>query len=63
MIRRALPMMILALALPAVALAAQRPVPGSADDELVQMGRAIPGFGGMFYDAQGYPNVDRKSVV
>src|SRR5579864_6988906 len=49
-------MMILALALPGVVLA-QRPVPGSADDELVQMGRAIPGFGGMFYDAQGYPNV------
>ncbi len=56
MIRRALSMMILALALPGVVLA-QRPVPGSADDELVQMGRAIPGFGGMFYDAQGYPNV------
>jgi hypothetical protein len=55
--RRALSLLILALAFPCVALAAQRPVPGSADDELVQMGRAIPGFGGMFYDAQGYPNV------
>lgn len=27
------------------------------DDELVEMGRAIPGFGGLFYDAEGYPNV------
>jgi len=57
LIHRALSMMVLALALPGVVLAAQRPVLGSADDELVQMGRAIPGFGGMFYDAQGYPNV------
>jgi hypothetical protein len=57
-IRRALSMMILALALPGVALAAHRPAPpGSADDELVRMGRTIPGFGGMFYDAEGYPNV------
>ncbi len=56
MIRRALSMMILALALPGV-LAAQRPEPRSVDDELVEMGRAIPGFGGMFYDAAGYPNV------
>jgi hypothetical protein len=57
-IRRALSMMILALALPGVVLAAQRPEPPNpVDDELVQMGRAIPGFGGLFYDAEGYPNV------
>ncbi|HEY4594503.1 MAG TPA: hypothetical protein VIJ61_18940, partial [Thermoanaerobaculia bacterium] len=58
MIRRAFSMMILALALPGVALAAQRPEPmNPVDDELVQVGRAIPGFGGLFYDAEGYPNV------
>jgi hypothetical protein len=51
-------MMILALALPGVALAARHPAPpGSADDELVRMGKAIPGFGGLFYDAEGYPTV------
>jgi hypothetical protein len=51
-------MVILALALPSIALAAQRPEPmNPVDDELVQMGRAIPGFGGLFYDAEGYPNV------
>ncbi|HEY4561533.1 MAG TPA: hypothetical protein VIJ36_01050, partial [Thermoanaerobaculia bacterium] len=58
MIRRALSMVILALALPSIALAAQRPEPmNPVDDELVQIGRAIPGFGGLFYDAEGYPNV------
>jgi len=58
LIRRALSMMILALALPGIALAAQRPEPmNPVDDELVQMGRAIPGFGGLFYDAEGYPNI------
>jgi hypothetical protein len=58
LIRRALSMVILALALPSIALAAQRPEPmNPVDDELVQIGRAIPGFGGMFYDAEGYPNV------
>src|SRR4051795_5203576 len=51
-------MVILALALPSIALAAQRPEPmNPVDDELVQIGRAIPGFGGLFYDAEGYPNV------
>lgn len=30
---------------------------GSADEELIRMGREIPGFGGLFYDEQGYPNV------
>lgn len=30
---------------------------GSVDDELVRMGREIPGFGGLYYDAQGRPNV------
>jgi hypothetical protein len=29
----------------------------SADEELVRMGREIPGFGGLFYDEQGRPNV------
>lgn len=58
MIRRALSMLILALALSGLALAAQRPEPmNPVDDELVQMGQAIPGFGGLFYDAEGYPNV------
>jgi hypothetical protein len=58
LIRRALSMMVLALALPGLALAVQRPEPmNPADDELVQMGQAIPGFGGLFYDAEGYPNV------
>jgi hypothetical protein len=57
-IRRTISMTILALALPGVVLAAHRPEPRNlADDELVQMGRAIPGFGGLFYDAEGYPNV------
>ena len=31
--------------------------PNPVDDELVRMGKAIPGFGGMFYDAEGYPTV------
>jgi hypothetical protein len=30
---------------------------GSVDEELVRMGREIPGFGGLFYDAGGYPTV------
>jgi hypothetical protein len=36
-----------------------RPLPpgNPGDDELVEMNRAIPGFGGLFYDAEGYPNV------
>ena len=29
----------------------------SVDDELVQMGREIPGFGGLYYDERGRPNV------
>lgn len=58
MIRRALSMLILALAFPGVVLSAQRTdPPSSVDNELVQMGRAVPGFGGLFYDAEGYPNV------
>ena len=50
------------LALAAAALAS--PVAGdgdgprrSADQELARMGREIPGFGGLFYDEQGRPNV------
>jgi hypothetical protein len=30
---------------------------GSADDELVRMGREIPGFGGLYFDERGRPNV------
>ncbi|MFY9823862.1 MAG: hypothetical protein WAM82_20955 [Thermoanaerobaculia bacterium] len=29
----------------------------SVDDEFVRMGREIPGFGGLYYDEQGRPNV------
>jgi hypothetical protein len=29
----------------------------SVDDELVQMGHEIPGFGGLYYDREGRPNV------
>jgi len=49
----------LCLALPAAVLAAPlRPAPaGSSDDEMIQMGKSLPGFGGMFYDDAGYPNV------
>lgn len=68
MIRRALlfatTILAIHLALPGAASAAvpRNPV----DDELVQMGKAIPGFGGMFYDADGYPTVylrDPKAPV
>lgn len=58
MIRRALSLALLAFALPGLALAASRQdPPGSVDDELIQMGRTIPGFGGLFYDAEGVANV------
>jgi hypothetical protein len=30
---------------------------GSVDDELVRIGREIPGFGGLFYDEQGRPTL------
>jgi len=36
---------------------ARPPLPGSVDEELLRMGREIPGFGGLFYDAEGYPTV------
>lgn len=49
------------LAVAAVVLAAHlasaAPAFSSADDELVRMGREIPGFGGLFYDEQGRPTV------
>jgi hypothetical protein len=45
--------LLLALAAPA---SGQGPVP-SVDDDLLRMGREIAGFGGLFYDAQGVPNV------
>jgi hypothetical protein len=51
-------MTVLALALPGAVLAVPpSSPPGSADDELIRMGRSIPGFGGLFYDAEGYPTV------
>jgi hypothetical protein len=37
--------------------AAAPPLDRSADAELVRMGREIPGFGGLYYDEQGRPNV------
>jgi hypothetical protein len=30
---------------------------GSVDEELARMGREVPGFGGLFYDPEGRPNV------
>src|SRR3954466_8138321 len=30
---------------------------GSVDDELARMGREVAGFGGLFYDQEGRPNV------
>jgi hypothetical protein len=53
---------VLLLHLAPAAPAAAGPAPGAApaanvDGELVRMGREIPGFGGLFYDAEGYPTV------
>lgn len=42
---------------PAPAEAASAAPAWSTDNELVRMGREIPGFGGFYYDAQGRPNV------
>ncbi len=46
---------------PAGGVAAAPPRDGgrvrSVDDELVRMGRGIPGFGGLYYDERGWPNV------
>src|SRR5215203_4420438 len=58
-------MVALVFSLAFVGGAAAAPPPGegpegpvrSADDELVLMGREIPGFGGLYYDEQGRPNV------
>jgi hypothetical protein len=48
----------LCLALPAAVHAAPlRPAPATSDDELIAMGKSLPGFGGMFYDDAGYPTV------
>ncbi|MFL6196176.1 MAG: hypothetical protein ACJ75H_18495 [Thermoanaerobaculia bacterium] len=61
MIRRVLPIVTAALAVQLSLAAGAVPLrpyaanPG--DDEMVEMNRAIPGFGGLFYDADGYPNV------
>lgn len=64
MLRRLLPSWIVLLAIPltlgGVALASPLPEGGpvrSIDDELVQIGREIPGFGGLFYDEQGRPTL------
>jgi hypothetical protein len=49
---------ILASASPAPSLPAPGEGPAkSVDQELARMGREIPGFGGLFYDEQGRPNV------
>src|SRR6185295_7218467 len=49
---------LLALAQPARSLPVSGESPArSADRELARMGREIPGFGGLFYDGQGRPNV------
>lgn len=42
---------------PAEPAFARSPLPGSVDEELLRMGRETPGFGGLFYDAEGYPTV------
>lgn len=48
----------LAPARPALSLPASGESPArSVDQELVRMGREIPGFGGLYYDQQGRPNV------
>ncbi len=49
---------LLASALPVRSLPAHGEGPAkSVDQELARMGREIPGFGGLFYDEQGRPNV------
>lgn len=45
-----------ASAIPPVGSSGEAPVL-SVDDELVRIGRQIPGFGGLFYDEQGRPSV------
>lgn len=63
--RRLLPAVTAALAFLALAGSASSlpPMSGdegqvrSVDDELIRMGRQIPGFGGLFYDAEGRPSV------
>jgi hypothetical protein len=64
MLRRLFPVSVMLLtihlALAGVAFAfpasAGSPV-GSVDEELARMGREVPGFGGLFYDQEGRPNV------
>jgi len=48
--------LVLSLAFAASGASGEGPV-GSVDEELVRMGRQIPGFGGLYYDEQGRPNV------
>jgi hypothetical protein len=54
--RLILALISLQLASTGAALAAE-PALDSVDGELVRMGRQIPGFGGLFYDSEGRPNV------
>ena len=48
--------LVFCLRLRGEAAAAPGPV-RSIDDELIRIGREIPGFGGLYYDEQGRPNV------
>ncbi|HEX6904930.1 MAG TPA: trypsin-like serine protease [Thermoanaerobaculia bacterium] len=57
MTRRALSTATLALMLPLALAGALCAQAGPYDDELVRMGKSIPGFGGLFYDEEGIPNV------
>lgn len=57
--RRMLPVLVflvLASSASAIPPFSEGPV-RSVDDELLRIGRQIPGFGGLFYDAQGRPSV------
>lgn len=60
------PLVALALALSGVPtdLQATSPArPFTYDDELAQMAEEIPGFGGLYYDEEGFPNVYVKDVA
>lgn len=64
MSRRLVPALIAVLSIPLMSggVALSSPPAGegpvrSVDDELLRIGRQIPGFGGLFYDEQGRPSV------
>lgn len=57
MTRRALSTATLALTLQLALAGALSAQAGPYDDELVRLGASIPGFGGLFYDEEGSPNV------